>query len=300
MKKGIVCEIEKYAIYDGPGIRTVVFLKGCPLNCLWCSNPETQKKENELYYNSNKCISCNRCLNVCQRNALEVKENKICVNREKCNACGECVKACPMGAVNLVGKNMSVNEVFEEVEKDMIFYQQSGGGVTVSGGEVLMHGSFVQALLKKCKENYIHTAIETSGFGNYETLKNLAEYADLIMFDVKHTKNEIHKNLTGVENTIIFNNLSKLSQIHKNIIIRVPLITGLNDSVKNIEKTANIAKDNGIKEIHLLPYHSLGKEKYKQLNKKYDLKELKTPKEVHVKTLKEIIENHGIKCVIGG
>ncbi|MCY6372805.1 glycyl-radical enzyme activating protein [Clostridium ganghwense] len=300
MIKTTICEIERYAVHDGPGIRTVVFLKGCPLKCLWCSNPETQRKQNEIYYNSKKCIMCERCVDACKEKALRVKEDRISIDREKCTSCGACTKECPMGALNLVGKFMSVQEVFQEVNKDMVFYQQSQGGITISGGEVLIHGDFTVALLKECKKNYINTAIETSGFGNYETLKSISVYADLIMFDIKHTNNDTHKKLTGVENKTILDNLNKLSKIHRNIIIRVPLITGLNDSIENIENTVKIAEQYGIKEVHLLPYHSLGKEKYKQLQKKYALENIQSPEEIHVNKLKKLIESYSIKCVIGG
>ncbi|MFD3157789.1 glycyl-radical enzyme activating protein [Haloimpatiens sp. FM7330] len=300
MIKATVCEIEKYAIHDGPGIRTTVFLKGCPLKCLWCSNPETQKRENEVYYNMNKCILCGRCVQECSNNALKIEKDRVVVDRQKCEVCGECIEVCPMGALNLVGKTMSITDVIEEVNKDRIFYEKSGGGVTVSGGEVLINGEFVVELLKKCKEEYINTAIETSGFGKWDTLFNISRYADLIMFDIKHTNCENHKKLTGVSNETILNNLSKLSKLHSNIIIRVPLIPGLNDSVKNIQNTSKIAKENGIKEIHLLPYHSLGKEKYRQLQKEYKLEQIKTPSKDNLASLKKVVEGFGIKCVIGG
>lgn len=300
MIKAVVCEIEKYATHDGPGIRTIVFLKGCPLRCIWCSNPETQRKENELYYNENKCISCKRCIGSCTEGALSFNDNRIVAYKNKCNACGTCVKICPMGALNLVGKDMTLDEVFEEVMQDRIFYQQSGGGVTISGGEVLMHEEFVVQLLRRLKEDYINTAIETSGFGDWKSLNNIASYADLIMFDIKHTDSDIHKDLTGVDNKIILDNLNKLSKMHKNIIIRIPVITGINESKENIQKTAEIAKEFGINEIHLLPYHSLAKQKYKQLSKKYELETLKNLNESDVEYLKVLVESFGLKCVIGG
>lgn len=300
MSNTVVCEIERYATHDGPGIRTVVFLKGCPLKCLWCANPETQRKENELYYNTNKCIACKRCINSCEKAALQFEDEKVIVDKNKCNSCGECVKACPMEALNLVGKNSTVDEVFNEVMKDTIFYQQSGGGITISGGEVLMHRDFAVKLLKMCKENYINTAIETSGFGDFNVLKEISVYCDLIMFDIKHTDGKVHKKLTEVDNAIILDNLKRLSEIHKNIIIRMPLITGFNESEENIINTVKIAKENNIKEIHLLPYHSLGKDKYKQLGRDYELSHLKEPEEEKVNSLKTIIEKDNIKCKIGG
>jgi pyruvate formate lyase activating enzyme len=300
MIKSIVCEIEKYATHDGPGIRSVVFLKGCPLTCLWCANPETQRKENELYYNLMKCIQCKRCIQACEKDVLFTIDEKIHIDREKCTACGQCVKECPMGALQLVGKEMNVEEVFEEVSKDMVFYQQSGGGITISGGEVLMHEEFAAALLQKSKENYINTAIETSGFGSWNSLFNIAEYCDVIMFDIKHTDENIHKQATGVDYKVIVDNLQQLSKLHNHIIIRVPLITGWNDSEENIENVVQIAKKNGIREIHLLPYHSLGREKYNRLDRKYSLEEIKSPEDIKVNQFKEYINNQGLKCIIGG
>jgi pyruvate formate lyase activating enzyme len=299
MKKAIVCEIEKYATHDGPGIRSVVFFKGCPLRCLWCANPETQRKDNELYYNYNRCINCGSCLKACLRGTLSLSD-KMVIDRERCIACGSCVLACPMSALNLVGKEMTVDEVFATVEQDMVFYRESGGGITLSGGEVLLQNEFAAELLQKCRQNYIHTAIETSGFGAWEFFKNIAEYTDLVLFDIKHTDDEKHKALTGVSNKLILENLSRLASFSKNIIIRVPLIPGINDSFENIEATIDLAKRNGIREIHLLPYHKLGRAKYEQLSKEYVLEEISRPQDGDISKLKELIEDAGLKCVIGG
>ena len=300
MTKAVVCEIEKYATHDGPGIRTVVFLKGCPLKCIWCANPETQNLKNEIYYNSNKCIKCRSCEKACENDAIHFDGGEIKRDKSKCTLCGKCIKVCRMAALNFVGKEKDVNEVFEEVYKDEVFYRQSGGGVTLSGGEVLMHREFVVEFFKKCKENYISTAIETSGFGKFYCLKDISEYCDLIMFDIKQTDDNKHKYLTGVSNRVILENLRKLSKVHKNIIIRVPVIQGINDSEENIENIRDIAIENGIKEVHLLPYHSLGKDKYRQLERDYELKDLRNLKENDINNLKEIIQNTGLKCIIGG
>lgn len=300
MIKTVVCEIEKYATHDGPGIRTVVFLKGCPLRCLWCSNPETQRKENELFYNINQCILCGCCVNVCKYNALKMREDGLVINRENCVSCGACVDKCPTSSIRLVGSVMTLEEVFNEVEKDTIFYTQSGGGITVSGGEVLMNSEFVTELLKKCKENYINTAVETSGFGDFKKLKDISQHTDLFMFDIKHSDAETHKKLTGVANTIILQNLQELSSLGKNIIVRVPLMPGLNDTKENIINTAKIAKNYGINELHLLPYHSLGVEKYRRLQKEYLLKDLRKNEQANIEELKGLVESLGVKCVIGG
>lgn len=300
MISSIVCEIEKYAIHDGPGIRSVVFLKGCPLQCIWCANPETQRLENELYYDCTRCIQCKRCITACEQGVLLASDEKIHIAREKCTACGQCVTECPMGALQLVGKEMSVEEVFEEISKDIVFYRQSGGGITISGGEVLMHEEFATALLQKSQENYIHTAIETSGFGSWNALHNLAEYCDVILFDIKHTDKKIHREVTGVEQNVILDNLQQLSKIHSHITLRVPLITGWNDREEDIENVVRIANENGIREIHLLPYHSLGRQKYNRLGRKYCLEKVNSPEDNEMNHFKEYIRKQGLKCIIGG
>lgn len=300
MKKAIICQIEHYAIHDGPGIRTVVFFKGCPLRCLWCSNPETQNNSNELLYNKSKCILCGRCVKSCNEGALEIDNGTLKVAREKCIKCNKCVENCVMGAVKLAGSEMTVDEVFLEIEKDAVFYSKSNGGVTLSGGEVLMNHEFAIELLKKCKDSYISTAIETTGFGDIEILKDFCKYTDLFLYDIKHINPSVHKQLTGVDNKHIINNLKGLSNIAKNIIIRVPLIPGLNDDTENIRNTINLAKSNCIREIHILPYHSLGVDKYRQLQKDYALRDLKKQNDNYIDNVKNIIEANGLKCVIGG
>lgn len=296
----IVCEIQRYAIHDGPGIRTLVFLKGCPLKCLWCSNPETQKKENELYYSIEKCLLCGNCVKVCSKNALTKTEKGIKINRELCDGCGLCTNACPASALELVGEIISVERVFEEIIKDEMFYKQSGGGITISGGEVLANSAFALELLKICKDNYVNTAIETSGYGSFENLKQLSRYTDIILYDIKHTDNGMHQRFTGVSNRLILENIKKLSAIHNNIIIRVPLIPNINDDEENIKNTAKLALECSIKEIHLLPYHSLGVDKYRRLQREYELKDLKKQDKAYIEKLKQLVEEFGIKCIIGG
>ncbi|TDX48253.1 glycyl-radical enzyme activating protein [Orenia marismortui] len=253
MSEGLVTRIERYAAYDGPGIRTVVFLKGCPLRCQWCSSPETQHKEQELYYD------------------------------------GE-----------LVGRYMNVEEVFSEIKEDITFYNQSGGGVTLSGGEVLLQPRFITDILKRCQEEYIHTAIETSGYGSWDNFEEILEFTDLVLFDLKHLDTGKHLELTGVENTWIIDNLKRAAKLDKEIIIRIPVIPGINDSKDNIVKTANLAEKLGIKEIHLLPYHSLGREKYNKLGRRYLLADLESPSDERMNYLKELVENKGLKVQIGG
>lgn len=297
---GIICEIEKFAIHDGPGIRTVVFFKGCPLRCLWCSNPETLKMNPQVYYNMNKCISCFSCINVCDDNSIEKNGDKITINRDKCISCDKCIDICPVGALSKVGKDITVDKLFEEIIKDEAYFRNSGGGVTLSGGEVLLQSEFAAEFLKKCKEEYIHTAIETSGYADIDIIKKVIRYTDFIMYDIKHTDDDTHKKLTGVSNKKIIDNLKKISELNKKIVIRIPLIHGLNDSDTNIRNTCLIAELCGIQEIHILPYHEMGKEKYRQLEKKYSLGGDNRNSDKNLSRVKNIIESYNIKCVVGG
>lgn len=256
----MVVRIERYAVYDGPGIRTVVFLKGCPLRCKWCSSPETQQKEEELCYD----------------------------------------RSCPSKNRELIGEYMSVEEVFAEIKEDITFYNQSGGGVTLSGGEVLLQPKFTTDILEKCKEEYIHTAIETSGYGSWGNFKQVLEFTDLVLFDIKHLDSNKHLEVTGVENTWIIDNLRRATQLNKEIIIRIPVIPGVNDSKENISQTAQLAQELGIKEVHLLAYHSLGREKYARLDREYLLEDLESPSDEKMNYLKKLVESKGIKAQIGG
>lgn len=299
MKKSVVCEIERYATHDGPGLRTVVFLKGCPLHCMWCSNPETQNPRNELYYHQRTCIGCQRCVRACPLGALTYEEG-IRVDRVACDLCGKCVDVCPAGSLNLVGKEMTVEEVLREVMKDEAFYATSGGGLTISGGEVLTSAPFVLDLLRRAKAECLHTCIETTGFGSLKDLIEIAEYADIVYYDIKHMDEERHRELTGVGNRVILENLEVLSKLHSQIVIRMPILSGINAETKAVKEAAQFAVSLGIREVHLLPYHALGKGKYSQLGKGYGLFFLKPPTEEDMEKLKLMVEAYGLKVTIGG
>lgn len=298
---GLVFNIQKFSIHDGPGIRTIVFLKGCPLGCLWCSNPESQSTSQEIIFNPIKCIGCGRCLEVCPTGAAELHLKKDNSGAKKlCTVCKKCVEACPSAAREVVGIYMRLEDTMKEIENDIPFYQLSGGGVTLSGGEPLMQANFVSLLLKNCQEKGINTAVETAGYVEWESLKRVIQYVDLWLFDVKHMNSKKHKELTGVGNELILENISKLVALKKEIIIRVPIVTGCQDSLEEVESIAEFAKSLKIKEVHLLPYHSFGESKYRQLGKNYKLKGTTPPTESTIFRLKDIIESYNLKVCVGG
>ena len=300
--KGKVYDIQRFAIHDGPGIRTLVFMKGCPLECLWCSTPQTQRSSPDLLYIEVNCKKCLRCVDVCPEKAITFSDKeKIEINRKICNNCGQCVDICPNQALKLVGEQKSVEQLFQDVMKDSNFYRRSDGGVTIGGGEPTMQHEFVSALLKKCKEMYIHTAMETCGYAKWEQLEKILEHIDLLYFDIKHMDARIHEEITGVSNEIILENARKASEMRP-IIIRIPLIPGLNDSEENLLNTGKFAAELGEKllRIELLLYHKFGTGTYEQLGREYKLKDVEPPSEEYMIKLKKIVESCGVKVQIGG
>lgn len=299
MAKGIVFNIQKLSIHDGPGIRTLVFLKGCPLRCLWCSNPESQKPNPQIASFYKRCIGCGICEVVCPQKAIKEVDGAYIINKELCDNCGICAKECYANSKQIIGKEMSVKEVVEEVMKDNMFYKRSKGGVTFSGGEPLMQPAFLLALLKELKKQKVNTAIETSGYCDTETLKEIADYLDIIFYDIKHMDTDTHKKLTGVPNKLILENLKALDSKRKKITVRVPIITTYNDSQEHIKSIVEFCLElKSVEKIELLPYHNLGKYKYKSINREYKLSQLKTPDKEHIEKLLSIVEDAGIPCEI--
>jgi len=271
--KGKVYDIQRFAIHDGPGIRTLVFMKGCPLECLWCSTPQTQRSSPDLLYIEVNCKKCLSCVDVCLEEAIIFSDKqKIEIDRKLCNTCGQCVDACPNQALKLVGEQKTVEQLFQEVMKDSNFYRRSDGGVTIGGGEATMQPEFVTALLKKCKEIFVHTAMETCGYVKWDQLEKILEHIDLLYFDIKHMDSRIHEEITGVSNELILENARKASEMRP-IIIRIPVIPGLNDSEENLLKTVKFASELGenLLRIELLPYHKFGTGTYEQLGREYKL-----------------------------
>jgi pyruvate formate lyase activating enzyme len=266
MQTGKIFDIKKYAIHDGPGIRTTIFFKGCPLSCWWCHNPEGIAPASQRLYRRDRCIGCRECVEACAENAIEICAKGINWNAAECVYCGTCADLCPAEAVDIIGKTMSVDEVVAEITKDTVFYDESRGGITISGGEPLMQPSFLIALLDACKKLELHRTVDTSGFAETHTLLEAATRTDLFLYDLKHMDSEKHARFTGVSNEIILNNLEVLSRQETDTIIRFPIIPGFNSDQENIDKTgAFIASLPGVSRINILPYHCAATAKYKNL-----------------------------------
>ena len=297
---GCVFNIERFAIRDGPGIRTTVFLKGCPLRCLWCSNPESMKPFPQLFYFEHLCARCYRCVEACPNKATTVSpEGAIEIDRSLCKNCGECVEVCPNKAREMSGKLMTVEEVLEEVKKDTLFYQNSGGGVTASGGEPTHQPEFLWHLFRRCQKSAIHTCLDTCGFVQTEVLQRVLEHTNMVLYDIKHMDPVRHRELIGVDNRLILENARMIAAQGKPMIIRLPLIPGHNDSEQDIKALAEFMTALGLKRIDLLPYHSLGKEKYARLGLEYELSDLKPHESEEVGVIKSFLESHGLEVGVG-
>lgn len=300
-EKGFIANIQDYSVHDGYGIRTLIFFKGCPLHCPWCQNPEAINSGYELMFRSRLCIGCFKCEEVCPANAI-IKEGKKRVDAGKCTLCKRCTENCPSKALTLVGREVSVAEVMKVILSYKPFFDASEkGGVTISGGEPTYQAKFVLALLKQCRENGIHTAMETCGYKNFRVLKTLVQYTDLLLYDVKHMDDGIHKKYTGVSNKLILQNLKKLAQEGEvECVVRIPLIPGFNDSEENVERTARFVSSPGIKKLDLLPFNEMPSGKYNTLGKNWAYKLGKRQSDEVLGNLKKIVESKGLEVTIGG
>lgn len=290
MNEGIVYNIQRYCIHDGPGIRTTVFLKGCPLECVWCHNPEGLSQKKEILFNPQRCAYCKMCIKICPHKAIATDKGKPQIKRTLCKTCGKCISICPSYALELKGRTMASEDIVKEITKDSVFYEQSGGGVTFSGGEPLYQGEFLAELLKLCKKKGLHTAVDTSGYSKWEVFESIIPFTDLFLYDLKFSGSQKHKKYTGVPNKSILENLKNLAKTKAEIIVRIPVIPGINDDSKNITETGNILSKLKIKNFDILTYHETASDKYTALGKNYKLKNTKKPNSQTIEKITEKIK----------
>lgn len=301
-----IFNIQTYSIHDGPGIRVTVFVKGCPLRCIWCANPESNLAKPQLMTYVSKCVGCGACVPACPRGAirLEAVNGKVreVTDRSLCVDCGACVPACRAGAREIAGETKTVREVLDKVLKDRLFMEASGGGMTVSGGECLMHPNFTEALLYAAKEKGIYTAVESCSFASRPVIDQVFRFVDLALLDIKHMNTTKHMEYTGVPNEQILDNIQHIyHDLGVKVTIRVPTIPGYNDSDENIAATAQFVRDKLGPDVavHLLPYHRLGESKNESLGNEMNLS-IDVPSDEHMQHLKELVESYGLKVQIGG
>ncbi|MEI6061863.1 MAG: glycyl-radical enzyme activating protein [Bacteroidota bacterium] len=302
MSESLIFDIKRYAINDGPGIRVVIFFKGCNLNCAWCHNPESISRKAEKMYSPSKCLLCGSCVEACPENAITLTANGILDNPDVCTLCRKCADICPTRAVEISGKSMSVHEIMEVIEKERAFFEQSGGGVTFSGGEPLLHSGILIALLNECGNRGIHRTVDTAGNINTTTMLEVARRTDLFLYDLKMMDADLHRKWTGSGNDKILHNMEMISAAGVPVIIRIPLIGGVNDTEENLDLTAKfIARLEGDKKlVHLLPYHNIAQNKYFKLGKPELFEELAEPGKDSLQKAIAKFAQYGIQASIGG
>ena len=300
-RTGIIFDIKRYAIHDGPGIRTTVFFKGCPLRCRWCQNPESWESGPELGLRIGRCRACRQCLEACKRGAIEFSSDRPVTDPSRCSLCGECVDACPTGAREIIGRQVTVAEILAEIEKDIVFYDQSGGGATFSGGEPLMQPDFLRELLLQCRAREIHTVVDTSGYAEPRVIETIADCVDLFLCDVKHMDSREHERLTGVGNELILANIQRLAVGGRKVTIRLPVIPSFNDDDQNLTATGEfVASLRDVTRIDLLPYHRGGRYKADRLTREYELLEVDSSTDARLAAMVEKLSGFGFTIRIGG
>ncbi len=312
---GLIFNIMRFALHDGPGIRTTVFFKGCPLSCWWCHNPESQRLQPELMYFPERCVRCGSCVEVCPEHAITTAESPTLaspvargreggapamITSDACRACGTCEESCPADAREIAGKWMRVDEVLTEVEKDAVFFDESGGGVTLSGGEPLMQPEFAEALLAACRRHGIHTVVDTCGLVRTDVLLCIAKHVDLFLFDLKLLDPVRHERYAGVDNEAILQNLKALARAGHQVVIRFPVIPGINDGEDDVTQMIAFLSGLGLRRIDLLPYHKIGMDKYHRLKIKYRLEGVEPPSEAQIQALAQRFRCEGFTVRIGG
>ena len=301
--RALIFDIQGFSVHDGPGGRTLVFFKGCPLRCTWCCNPEGEEQYKEVMYRQSKCEKCYDCVDNCQDNSISIgKDNGfIAIDRTKCKHCItlECVNACYNGALGIAGKYVTLDELMTKIERDRRFWGINGG-LTLGGGEVMLQYKFAARLLEKCHSNYIHTTIETSGYAQWQHYQEVLKNTDWVFVDIKHMDSDMHFKETGVHNRLILDNIERMAYDRNyRLIVRVPVISGFNDDDKNIIETAEFVKRLNIQEINILPFHRLGTSKYTQLSREYMFADMESPETKKMDQIRDTFESFGISCYIG-
>ena len=301
--QGRIFKIQRHALHDGPGIRTLVFFKGCPLRCLWCFNPESHAPGPQVMHQPAKCLGCGACLEACPRpGSLTGVPPKLRIEQGLCDGCGICAENCPAGALGLSGESLGLDQIMAEVLKDTVFYRRSGGGVTLSGGEVTMQAEFAAALLQECRSQGIHTAMETSGHCSWPDLQGILRHTDLLLYDLKAFTPSLHAELTGVDNRRILENAALAARSGASMIIRIPLIPGCNDAPEELRGIAGFIKERlpMVSEVHLLPYELIGVAKYERLGKPYSLEKAEPPGPEQIERAKGYFEDQGLQVRLKG
>ncbi|HML21162.1 MAG TPA: glycyl-radical enzyme activating protein [Aggregatilinea sp.] len=301
MSSGIVFDIQKFSLHDGPGIRTTVFLKGCGLRCWWCHNPESQRPRPELLLRAEACIRCGACVVECPQSAITWNGTDFVTDREICARCGTCTAACVADAREMVGREMTVEQVMDDVLRDVLFYDQSGGGVTFSGGEPLLQDEFLLDLLRACKAHDLHTVVDTCGYASAETLDRVRPYVDLFLYDLKSMDERRHREVTGASNALVLENLKRLAEHGHAVVLRVPIIPHVNDDEDNLRQLGTLARSlPNVRQVNILPYHKLGAEKYDRLSRSNPMPETQEPSADQMAAIKQFLETFGLNVTIGG
>jgi len=306
--KGWIFDIQRYAIHDGPGIRTIVFLKGCLLRCAWCCNPESQSFTYDLQFRKAICQQCGSCVKACHLQAVHPDlgvDEMFKIDRQRCDLCGDCVQSCPHEALTLIGEQMAVEDVLKAVSRDMDIYRRSGGGVTLSGGEPLAQPGFSAAILQACHDSNIHTAVETTGCVQWTVFERILPFTDLFLYDLKHADSRVHLVGTKSGNELILKNLQRLHDIGAQIMLRIPLIPGFNTDQVSLVQLAKLASSLRLNEVHIMPFHQFGKGKYQRLGRNYSMAEQPGLRESPARDeillrAKEYFSDYGLQAIVGG
>lgn len=300
MNRGIITNIQRFSINDGPGIRTTVFLKGCPLRCKWCHNPETHKANIELMYDKSKCVLCRQCVDVCSSSAISINDIIINWDSAKCTRCGGCIEACDNGAISFVGREESPESVIDIVLKDTAFFDETGGGVTFTGGEPFNQHDVLMSLLKMSSDEYLHTCVETCGYTSLDKIKEAMPYVDLFLYDVKLVCDQKHKKYTGVSNKTIIENLIYLISNGADVEVRIPLISNNDGLLEDGSEMAELLESVGAKKVWILPYHNYGVYKYERLNMPYNTNMFRKPSSDEIALYANKLRYKGLDVLIEG